>query len=100
VVEAEGAAATKPKKLHGAKAIAGLRALHDCLADQGRLAPPSEHIPAGVQTVTLEEWRHRLDVTGRINREGNPRQEFSRIRVTLSNAGAIGIWEDFVWAVT
>jgi len=32
--------------------------------------------------------------------ERQPRQEFQRIHVTLKNAGAIGIWEEFVWAVT
>jgi hypothetical protein len=35
-----------------------------------------------------------------INRDGNPREQFRRIHVTLSNAGLIGIWNDIVWAVT
>jgi hypothetical protein len=66
----------------------------------GPPSTPSGHIPTGVQTVTLEEWRHMLDVTGIINRDGSYREQFRRIRVTLKNAGVIGIWEDLVWAVT
>jgi hypothetical protein len=100
VVEADAAGVPRKTPKPSPVPQAGLKALHDCLADQGRPAPPSGHIPTGVQTVTLEEWRHMLDVTGIINRDGSYREQFRRIRVTLKNAGVIGIWEDFVWAVT
>jgi hypothetical protein len=80
---------------------AGLRYLHECIADAGRLPPkPSPEIPGGSKGVTLDEWRRRLEKHRIINPKGNPRQQFQRIHVTLLNAGAIGIWEDFVWAVT
>lgn len=74
--------------------------LLECLADSGAAAPPSDRIPAGVKTVTLSEWKERLSKVGIINAEGNPREQFRRIRVTLQTARAIGVWEDFVWAVT
>lgn len=101
VVPAEGGAVAsgrKATKLSG-KAKAGLRHLQECLSDRGR--PMSNgRTPAGVKAVTLIEWREHLVKAGVINRDGNPREEFSRIRVTLMNADVVGIWEDFVWTVT
>ncbi|HEX4409949.1 MAG TPA: AAA family ATPase [Xanthobacteraceae bacterium] len=81
-------------------AIAGLRALNECLASTGRSPPDSQHFPAGVACVTLTEWREYLIKLGLINREGGFREQFRRLRVTLKNAGAIGIWDDNVWVVT
>jgi AAA domain len=99
VVEAEAPVHKTAPKLP-ATAKAGLRKLHDCLAEMGQPAPPGDRIPAGALTVTLEQWRHMLRVTGIINPDGNEREQFRRIRVTLSNPGAIGIWAPHVWAVT
>jgi hypothetical protein len=96
--EADAATQHKQPKL-SPTAKAGLRELHNCLAEMGRPAAPSDHVPAGVQTVALEEWRRRLDATGVINSDRSHRQQFHRIRVTLKNAGLIGIWEGSVWAV-
>jgi len=80
---------------------AGLRYLHECVADVGRPPPStSPYIPPGVKGVTLSEWRHRLEKVGVINSEGNPREQFRRIRVKLLSGGFIGIWEEFAWAVT
>jgi hypothetical protein len=79
---------------------AGLRCLHECIADVGRSPQASSHVPPASKGVTLDEWRERLEKHGIINPKGNPRQQFLRIRVTLLNAAAIGIWEDFVWTVT
>jgi AAA domain len=80
-------------------AKAAFRELHNCLAEMGRPAPPSDHIPVGVQTVTLEEWQRTLDRTGVLSSDRGQRQQFHRTRVTLKNAGLIGIWEGSVWAV-
>jgi hypothetical protein len=79
---------------------AGLRALHECLADLGRAPPHPAHIPGGVTCVTLDEWREYLFKLGTINKEGSYREQFRRIRVTLKNTGLIGIWEENVWTVT
>jgi AAA domain len=79
---------------------AGLEQLHECIADLGQVRPGTTHLPAGVQSVTLEQWKERLDVTGIINRDGSHREQFRRIRVTLQNARLIGIWDDLVWSVT
>lgn len=90
----------KPKDKLPAKPKAGLRALQECVAGGEAPRPANEHVPATAKGVTLAVWKERLEKTGVINRDGNPRQEFSRIHVTLKNAGAIGVWEEFVWPVT
>ena len=74
--------------------------MHESLADLGRPAPYSEHIPRGVTCVTLDEWRDRLFQLGIINKEGSYREQFRRLRVTLKNAAVIGIWQGNVWTVT
>jgi|SRR5215216_5089485 hypothetical protein len=80
---------------------AGLRALHECLADKGEVLPYySEHIPKGVACVTLDEWRDYLFKLDIINKDGSYREQFRRLRVKLKNAAVIGIWEEHVWSVT
>lgn len=98
VLPVEGMAVKGKPKL-SSTAEAGLRALHECLADMGRPAPASTH-PVGVTCVTLAEWRDYLFRLAIINREGSYREQFRRIHVTLKNAGIIGIWDENVWAVT
>ena len=94
-----GGSARKPTRLSPVP-LAGLRYLHECIADAGRSPPASPYIPPSVKVVTLAEWRERLEKVRIINPEGNPREQFKRIHVTLLNAGVIGIWEEVVWAVT
>jgi AAA domain len=81
-------------------ASAALRSLQDCLADMGKAAPASDHIPQGVSCVTLAEWREYLFKHNLVNREGSYREQFKRLHVTLKNAGKIGIWGEQVWTVT
>ena len=57
----------------------------------------STNIPPGTRCVTPDEWRDRLGKTAVINVNGNPRQEFKRIREDLQNAKLIGVWDGFVW---
>ena len=64
------------------------------------MPPATEGIPPGKPTVTLDDWKERLIKAGTLNPKGNPRQQFQRIRVRLSNTGNIGIWDDHVWVVT
>jgi hypothetical protein len=90
-IKAPGAAKLKPK------AKLGLDQLSASIAEVGREAPVSTNIPAGARGVTLDEWKDRLGKAGVINAEGNPRQQFIRIREDLQTAKLIDIWEDFVW---
>jgi hypothetical protein len=100
IVPADGAASSKGRAKLSPIARAGLRALNECLADMGNPAPASDHIPQGIPCVTLKDWREYLFKHNLINREGSYREQFRRLHVTLKNADAIGIWGDFVWAVT
>jgi hypothetical protein len=86
----------KPAKLT-ATAKTGLEQLRNCLAEHSEPLPASPHIPAGFRGVTLTYWRGHLEKAGVINSDGNPREQFRRIRVTLQSAGIIGVWDDFVW---
>jgi hypothetical protein len=79
---------------------AALHALFECIADRSAPTPTDPHVPAGVTGVTLDQWRDHLLKIALINAKGNYREQFKRIRVTLQNAKAIGIWEDFAWPVT
>jgi hypothetical protein len=79
---------------------AALKALYECVADGATPAPANAHVPTGVTGVTLDIWRDRLFALAIINPDGAYREQFKRIRVTLQNAGAIGVWEAFAWPVT
>ncbi|HVC52760.1 MAG TPA: AAA family ATPase [Stellaceae bacterium] len=83
-------------KLTGSAKL-GLDQLHNAMAAGSEEIPRSEHVPQGVTGVTLTVWRQYLEQAGIINREGNPREQFRRIRVTLQERGFIGVWGDFVW---
>lgn len=91
-----GPAPKKAQKLSGAAAV-GMEQLRNCLAMHAADLPPSEHVPKGARGVTLHTWRLWLEQAGVINRDGNPREQFRRIRVTLQERGFIGVWGDFVW---
>lgn len=94
-----GGAKSKAPALAG-KPHAALHALNECVADGAETPPLDEHVPTGVKGVSLTTWRDRLLKLSILNAKGNPRQEFSRIHVTLKNKGRIGIWDGFVWPVT
>ena len=79
------------------KAKLGLNQLRACIAEEVREAPVSTNFPAGVRGVTLDKWRDRLGKAGVINVDGNPRQQFIRIREDLQSAKLIEVWEGFVW---
>jgi len=99
VVEAcapDRTAAKPPKQPTGAAKL-GLQQLENCLADKAADLPRSEHIPVGRKGVTLDQWRGYLLGASIISPDGNPREQFRRIRVTLQSAGIIGVWSDFVW---
>jgi hypothetical protein len=100
VVPIEGDTRGKAKPKLAPVPTAALRELNELVADVGTVAPASNRIPRGVTCVTLDQWREQLMKTQLVNRDGSYREQFRRIHVTLKNAGAIGIWENFVWTVT
>lgn len=94
--------AAKKKPSLAAVPKAALRSLFECIADGHTMPVPNDpHIPKSVTSGTsLSHWRCDALSRGILNADGNPREQFRRIRVTLINAGFIGVWEDFVWPVT
>jgi hypothetical protein len=82
------------------KAQAALQAIHECIAEGACAAPRNEYIPEEAKCITLKRWRDRLATKGIINPEGNPSEEFKRIRVRLENDRLIGTWGHFVWLLT
>jgi hypothetical protein len=98
VVEPTAASAPRAttRKLTPAARV-GLEQLKNCIADHSEEIPASTHAPAGIRGVTLALWRGYLEKVGAINPEGNPREQFKRINVTLQDGGYIGVWNDFVW---
>jgi hypothetical protein len=100
VIPIEGDIRSKPEQKFALVPTAALRELIELTAKVGTVGPASEHIPRGVTGVTLDSWREHLMKTQLINREGGYREQFRRIHVKLKNAGAIGVWENFVWPVT
>jgi len=91
-----------PKKSGGiTKADRALKVLFDLINDGETVPRPDDkHVPVAVTCVTHAKWKERLEKRAIINPEGNPRQEFQRIRVTLENNGHIGTWEKLSWPVT
>jgi hypothetical protein len=80
---------------------AALHALFECIADNEIAPRPTDmHVPVGVTCVTLAKWRERLLKLSIINSEGNHREQFKRIHVTLKARGFIGIWDDIAWPIT
>lgn len=98
-VEGDAPSVRKLKRLSPVPKAA-LDQLRWCICDSGRPPPPSQQVPAGVTSVTLNEWKEQLLKAGILNAEGNPREQFRRIRVTLQNAKIIGVWDEYVWPVT
>jgi hypothetical protein len=98
VEPSDGEPTTKKRlpKLTGAPAV-GLAQLRNCINSDAAILPASNHIPTGAKGVTLALWRTHLEKAGVINPDGNPREQFRRIRVTLQDRGFIGVWGDHVW---
>lgn len=95
---------SKPGRKLAAAPRAALDVLNDCIASAPSPAPSSSLVPMDAIGVTKEAWKTRLEqrglVTARDAKKGNGREELRRIIVTLTDAGAIGVFEDFVWTVT
>jgi AAA domain len=93
--------AVKPKKLTAPAKIA-LAALNEAIREHGKvLREPDHHIPGGVKTVTLIQWRDFSFRRG-ISNSGNPdssRRAFDRAANQLAAAGYIEMWDQYVWAL-
>lgn len=101
VVEETGTveAAGKRAKRKAGAAETALRALGEAIDQTGIPAPASDHIPANVKVVTIDEWRAACYSRG-ISTSSAARakqQAFKRASEYLIGSGAVGIWNDLVW---
>jgi hypothetical protein len=96
----EGAvASTKPAVKLTKTAQLSLRALHEAVNERGSVPPASNHIPAGIRTVMVEQWRdyaYRMGIS--TSDDAKAKQvAFRRGSEALLAARAIGVWEPHVW---
>jgi len=83
-----------------ASAQIALGALVEALTECGAVPPASNHIPAKVRAVTVEQWRtyaYRRGVS-----KGEPRAQqkaFKTALEALAVRNRIGIWDPYVWLV-
>ena len=93
----------QPKKPPGSKLTKGARialaALHEAVSECGAIPPASNHIPAGVKTVTIAQWRDYSFRRGICSSE-DPRAKrmaFQRASEALVAAKSVAIWEPHAW---
>lgn len=101
VVPVEGGA--QSRKSAGAKLTKGakiaLDALHYAIGECGAVPPASNHIPANVKCVTVEEWRTYAYLMGvcASGEDRAKRQAFQRATEALIAARMVGIWDKNAW---
>jgi hypothetical protein len=94
-------AAKREAKRLPKSAQTALRALDKAIAEVGEPAPTSNHIPASVRVVTIDQWRtyaYRMGVSTSDEARAK-RKAFQSATDALNAAAAIGIWEPHVWRV-
>lgn len=96
--EALAAQAADHGRVRGAKKIA-LELLERAIADAGKPAPASNHIPGQVRVVRIDLWRSYCD-SGTVSKSDDPdnkRRVFGRACDELQELGLIGVWNEWVW---
>jgi hypothetical protein len=79
-----------------------LRALTEALNEQGETPPASNHIPAGVRVVSVEQWRqyaYRRGISAADSTPQAQKKAFHRASEHLIGAQRVGVWDDKAWAV-
>jgi len=78
-------------------ATLALNALRGAVADCGQRVA-NDHVPGGVQVVTLDQWRTYAFRRGLGGEEANSRKKaFTRASECLAGSGLVGIWEPYAW---
>jgi hypothetical protein len=87
----------RPKLTKGAKIA--LAALHEAIGECGDIPPASNHIPAGVKTVPIEQWRTYAYMKGICTSEDDraKRAAFQRSTETLIAAQQVAVWNNIAW---
>lgn len=86
------------KRSLGDRAKTSLAALTEALISNGKPAPKSLNLPAGVKVATREEWLDELCSRNILDRaEKNHWRDFGRIQDQLAARNVIGIRNGLVW---
>jgi hypothetical protein len=87
-----------PQKL-SANAKFGLDQLRRAVDKYVTAVPASTEVPDGTVGVEAEIWKQYLRQVQLINPDGNEREQYRRMYVTLASAGCIRGWGKYVWLV-
>jgi hypothetical protein len=77
-----------------------LRALTEALHEQGEPAPASNHIPAGVRVVSVEQWRqyaYRRGISAADTTTRAQQRAFQRAVDQLVGSNRVAVWDHQVW---
>jgi hypothetical protein len=97
--EAVIASVSKRQRKMSANATMALTALRKAVEDAGSIAPASNHIPSGTKVVPELLWSEYAFNSG-LGAGDEPKrknQAFSRARDKLIEAGAVCMWNEYVW---
>lgn len=101
----EAADAPEPRKA-GEKGIGGqagvaFKMIRRAIEEAGTDPIPNNHVPQGVKVVSLDLCKEYCRQGGLVDSDKPDafRQAFHRVKATLLNKGAIGVWNECVWIV-
>ncbi len=101
VVEADAPDRASGKKKLSPKMRRALDCLTTLIADHGEPAPDAAHYPPGSRIVSLDHWRDAMLARDVLDKDGkNPRTDYKRLRDSMAERGAIGIYDGRVWAIS
>lgn len=93
--------ANKPARMTKSTQTA-LRALQEAVSECGDVPPASNHIPAGVKVISVDQWRnyaYRMGIS--TSTEDRAKQQaFKRASEHLIGCGHVGFWDGHAWPAT
>lgn len=87
----------KPRAKLTAGAINVFSALNYAISEVGANPPASNHVPAGVKTVTLTQWRTYFDNRTNLDNPDSRKKAFERGSAELQSRDSVGIWQAYAW---
>jgi hypothetical protein len=95
------ASATSPKPSLNAKQQLAMEALAEATLAHGVNVPAADGLPAGLKSVTAEQWRKQLFRRKILDPEvKNPRARYAELRDQLAAKHLIGVRDELVWLAT
>ncbi len=79
------------------QAKVALDLLKKALADEGEIAPASNHIPMNQPVVTLSLWRSYFYEGAGIDGQDARQKAFKRSLTSLQEKGMVGVWGNYAW---